>query len=213
METRQWKLRVIDHINLLCRDGKITDHFARELIEDSAWWEKHPTAGAVRAPGHANNIGGRNGSYFLTFGSNTFLITIAVCRCCSHIKQWLNVRDTLPGSLAVLYAELTDVLRGSVSNHEDEEYDYYYGGTGERIVFGVQAISANGFIRCLLAKIKLHDLYSYVPPYNYKNASHSEPTKYIAEQKLSICPWCQAKVSPGNLPKHMSYRCPKRPQK
>ena len=225
METMQWKEGIIRRINLLCHDGKITELFARAIIQDSAWWEKHPTAGPVRAPGHADNIRGQNGSYSLTFGSNTFLITSAVCRCCYHIKNWLNEHAVLPKSLSDLYSKLTNVLRGAISNHEGEEYDYYYGGAGERILFGVHAISANGFIRYILTEIKLHELYSYIHPYNYSHksvpsishASHSTPNptpaEQVAKQNLSVCPWCQAKVSSKKLQKHMRSRCPKRPQK
>ena len=209
--TKQWKDEILLRLSSLVTDsGKISLTLAHEIIEGCAWWEGHPS-GPVRARGHAKNIQGQNGSWRLDFGANSFLISTAVLRSCNRIRAWLSKRngEILSTDWAELHSSIASALRCSVSNHSGDEYDYYSAGTEDKIIFGVQAISINGFVLVLGSKLKLSEMYTFkYPP--IRRSQTLAPVNHN-RNTLNSCPWCNALLSLKNKKKHLS-RCPKKPQ-
>lgn len=210
--SKQWKETIIARLNGLCPSGKISLIQAQEAIASSAWWEAHPS-GPVRARGHAQNVKGKDGLWYIDFGANTFLITRSISRCCNLISNWISQHDgeILPDAWVGLYSSLARTLRGSVSNYNGEEYDYYSAGTEDKILFGTQAISITGFLRFIAYEIDLHEIYYFKYP-SLRPRYRTTPSKQKQQQPTNKCPWCHATVSPKNMQKHMSSRCPKRPR-
>ena len=238
---RRSKKEILQCLDNLCRNGKIPFAVAKEVIEASIWWETHSSGHPVRAPKHANRITGRDNSWSLTLGANTFLISAAICRCCNLIRDWINGYDeaNLPDSMVKIYPKLASTLRFSVSNYDGDEYDYYSGGEAaginDKILFGVTSICISDIIRFLEKELKLKIQVFQRPSILQETSSAKKtpispvkfaPTKQVspssarkppvsnppASKFLTIkCPWCKVDVLPKNLEKH-KRRCPKRPK-
>lgn len=210
--TPQWKSDILARIDQICSlEGKVPRSVAYQAIEDSAWWEDHPS-GPVRAPKHATRIEGRDGRWYLELGANSFLISTAIFRCCNRIKEWSQKQNGVitTNSLISLYSCLSGALRGSVVNCNGEEYDYYGAGSKDKIKFGTQAISIKGFIRSIASKLKFSELYHIDGITGTQNFPTS-PTSNVSTQQISMtrCPLCNTEVSLKNLQKHINTRCPK----
>lgn len=211
--TDKWKSSITERLEKICNNnGKVPRAIAHAIIARSAWWELHPS-GPVRAPNHAERIEEESGSWVIGFGANTFLVSVAICRCCSRIKEWaLRQQGNIPAnSWAELYSSLSRTLRGAVSNYAGDEYDVYGDFSQDKIIFGAQAISINDFIKGLGKELALDEIYTfksqsklYGPPIGSFKRNKNIPL-------WRQCPWCSAEVAPGQLGTHMSDACPNNP--
>jgi hypothetical protein len=127
---------------------------ARSLIESSAWWLTH-RHGPVLAPAHCNHLKGSNGDRWIAFGSNVFLVSVAIKGCLATLETWLNQkmsRETV--SIAQLRASLRHAVSGSVSHLNGRPYDYYPIRDGY-LTFGSTGIRVEGFVDHFLSKVSI----------------------------------------------------------
>jgi hypothetical protein len=153
--TKEWKEAVLKRLkDIRDKNGKIPQYVAEVVISKSAWWELHPS-GPVRARGCAKNIEGNNGSWYITYGANSFQISIALDRCIASIRGWVQQQtgEISKNSWEKIYALLVRNLRSSVTNFNGEEYNCYRGGYNKGdnniISFGTHSIRINDFIKVI----------------------------------------------------------------
>lgn len=144
-------------------ERSIDEETARFFIRNSAWWLRHPSGYAVRAPRHQDNVYGSDPDWKIDFGANTFLVGRAIQRCLNTVDFTLekistgelitldNVRDTM-------FYNIT----GAVANYEGFEYEGYYSAIEDNrdMVFGTQSIDIEDFIRCVMELTGFESLFT-----------------------------------------------------
>lgn len=131
----------------------IDEETARLFIRKSAWWLRHPSGIAARAPRHQYNVYGSNPDWRIDFGANTFLVGRAIQRCLNTIDDALekmSVGETV--SLEEVHDLMFYNITGAVANYKGYEYEGYYSAidSDRDMVFGTQSIDIKDFINCMM---------------------------------------------------------------
>ncbi|MEA5596650.1 phospholipase D-like domain-containing protein [Rivularia sp. UHCC 0363] len=166
-EEFKWKEKVNSirtKVKQLSEHKEIERSLAEEFIRKSAYWN-HPKAGRfVLSPGHASRIIGNKKNWRIEFGSNSFLVGHAICRCQQTLLEFLrNFEYTKIKPSDNQKIELRQKLElnvlGAVANSKG--YEYYYPSDDNYMVFGTQAINFKEFVNFFLKKVELDNfLYS-----------------------------------------------------
>ena len=143
--------------------GVIELELAQEFIRESAYWD-HPSGSIVRAPKHSeniykyyNNCYPNNYCWAVNFGSNTFLVGLAIYRCQEALLAFLEeARRGNMTSKPQLQENLKLIVQGAVSNHEGGEYRCYP-ADNNYMMFGNQAINISDFVNLILNKGGIDD--------------------------------------------------------
>lgn len=208
-----WREDLLKRLNELCsRDGRVPRYIAEDLVEQSAWWETHPS-GPVRAPKHAERMGGDERPWFVEFGANSFLVAAAVHGCCERIRQWVHEQQAVPVPQAweKLNRELHAVVRSSVANYRGDAYADYGHDTQGKLLFGAQAIYMDCFVGGIAEYLKAPALHAFQGRALASPAPwRTRAAKTALAPGRAICPQCKAEVSSSKLASHMQERCPKR---
>ncbi|MEG4851461.1 hypothetical protein QUB10_11150 [Microcoleus sp. B5-D4] len=162
MQPQEHKKEVVKAVRAkvqqLSVQGEVELELAKEFIRESAYWD-HPTGSLVRAPKHANRIYDNNrNNWVIDFGANSFLVGAAIYRCQQALLEFLEkaeCRDVMP--ILQLREKLELIVRGSVSNHEGDEYDGYYLVDDNFMRFGTQAINIYDFVNLIFSKGGIDD--------------------------------------------------------
>lgn len=113
------------------------------VVGGSAWWLKHPTAGAVRAPGHRL----RSFTGEIQFGSNYVNVKLAIEHCAETVMAWCArapEADDLPTK--PLKLRFADALSASVSLDGFKPYlNGYPRSRDGMMIFGTQGLSTRDF--------------------------------------------------------------------
>jgi len=137
--------------------GFVSKEFAERLISSSAIWLTH-RHGPCDAPGHAKRVRGREGNWHITFGANTFYISLAV----RHFKMAVekSLSEIEAGRMIIL-SQLKDQLRGimqsTIGNHSLDLY-IQFPMQGSNLVFGATAINVYYFINSYLSQVQFIQL-------------------------------------------------------
>lgn len=126
---------------------------ARFFIRNSAYWLRHPSGYAARAPRHQDNVYGSDPDWKIDFGANTFLVGRAIQRCLDTVDMALEKIST--GEAITLESERDLMfynITGAVANYKGFEYEGYYSAIedGRDMVFGTQSIDIEDFISCVM---------------------------------------------------------------
>lgn len=143
-------------------DVSITEEVAKLFIKKSAWWLKHPSGSAVRAPRHQHNVYGSNPDWKIDFGANTFLVGRAIQRCLNTIESAL---EKISKGELVSYQDIRDRMslnvRGAIANYDGYEYEGYYSAIeGNDMVFGTQSIDISDFINCAIELTRFDSVFT-----------------------------------------------------
>lgn len=162
-EERHWQEEVNSakqRVQKLLTHGEIDKELAKEFIRESAFWD-HPSGSMVSAPKHASRIYGSPNNWRIDFGANTFLVGQAIWRCQETILYFIEKAESgnvIP--IEELREKLEDNVRGSVANHEGDEYEGYYSAIdGNCMIFGTQAINYCNFVNLIIEKAKLEEIF------------------------------------------------------
>ena len=146
---------LLNQIDAVGGNGKISRATAVHFIEKSAWWLTHPS-GPVREPGYANRIEGPETALSLKYGANTFKITQALLKCIKIIRKFLKKNLANPQlseeSLENLKNSLVVAISGSVTRFDGSSYNQYR-IKGDEMVFGAHAINVKEFIDCFFGMV------------------------------------------------------------
>lgn len=128
-------------------------HLYNRVISESAWWLKHPTAGAVRAPGH--RLRGLTGE--IQYGSNYIDLKLATELCAETVLVWCDLaidEDDLPA--APLKIQFAETLSKSVSLDGRRPYEQGYPRDHNGMMtFGTQGFSARDFAEIMFKEFSL----------------------------------------------------------
>ena len=146
-EEFKWKEKVNsirNKVKQLSEHEEIELSLAKDFIKKSAYWVNHPKTGEIeQASGHSSNIFGNKRNWRIEFGSNTFLVGHAICRCQQTLLDFLKVIEYKKIKLSddqknKLRDRLEMNVCGAVANYQGYEYDYYP-VDGNYMKFGTQA--------------------------------------------------------------------------
>lgn len=145
-------------MRMLDGNGRMKSGVAQRFISDSAWWVDHPK-GPVHAPKHHERVTYGIEGWEIVFGANKFLVGQAAERCSGHVLVKTLpqvVKSQTKVEWLKLQQELAMIVRGSVLNFADREYDCYGDLWDDHMRFGAQSINVKDFVNCFyqLAKIQ-----------------------------------------------------------
>lgn len=138
---------------------QIPKYLAERLVKDSAYWYGHPK-GKVRAPKHADNVVLGPIGWEVEFGANKFLIGMAIeqsKKCVlRHIED--SVSKDVSVNRLILTDELNRIVRGAVSNYQDEVYMTLWGVSDGHMRFGTQSICLKDFTSSFIEMFEIGSL-------------------------------------------------------
>ena len=135
---------------------------AEEFIRKSAYWYDHICGYPVKAEKHARRVEGSKTNWIIEFGSNTFLVGKAICRCQATLLGFLDQLSHRNQNISIeqLREKLILDVRRSVANFNGDEYDEYSCIEKNYMKFGTQAINIDDFVNLICQKVELD---SFIP--------------------------------------------------
>lgn len=153
-QREKWAKEIRNSLQIFFVNGDVLMEFARDIIRRSVWWLTHSSGSPVNAWGFGDRLVGSQGNWWVSFGSNNFLVGKAISRCLKVINSVVD--DTVNGGNATyrdLLDRLSNAIRGSVSNYQGHEYDSYPVNFQNEMVFGAHAIDVDSVINIVLSKV------------------------------------------------------------